>query len=140
MRTPAPKLAARLALLALALAPAARAAAAPGEEVEVTAGVVTGLSCALAARDGGNLRKLSACPPAEAKRGLVVFDVAERRVYELARKNVRAHQLESAFGGGSIDFTGREVKVDAKTRVVTVEVSEFSITRKPKPGAFKGCL
>jgi hypothetical protein len=130
---------ARLAVL-LALAPAGRAAAAPGDEVEVTAGVVTGLRCALAARDGGSLRGLSSCPPAEARNGLVVFDVAEKRVYALARKKVHAHQLESAFGGGSIDFTGREVKVDEKTRVVTVEVSEFSITRKPKRGAFKGCL
>jgi hypothetical protein len=140
------KLATRLSVLA-ALALASRAGAAPGDEVEVTAGVVTGLRCALEARDGGNLRKLNSCPPAEAAKGLVVFDVAERRVYALARKKVRAdqvlvraHQLESAFGGGSIDFVGREAKADARTRVVTVEVSEFSIARKPKPGAFKGCL
>jgi hypothetical protein len=133
------------ALAALALA--SRAAAAPGDEVEVTAGVVTGLRCALDARDGGSLRALTSCPPAEAAKGLVVFDVAEKRVYALATRKarpdqvlVRKHQLESAFGGGSIDFVGREAKEDARTGVVEVELSEFSVARKPKPGAFKGCL
>jgi hypothetical protein len=50
------------------------------------------------------------------------------------------YQLESAFGGGSIDFTGKAVKVDPKSDIATVEVTEFSITKKPKAGAFKGCL
>ncbi len=124
------------AALAAALPPPVRAA----DEVEVTAGVVTGLSCALEAREKGNLRLLSACPPAEARSGLVVFDVAEKRIYALSRKKVRQSQLESAYGGGSIDFTGTEVRTDPRTGVVTVDVSEFSVTRKPKPGAFKGCL
>jgi hypothetical protein len=48
--------------------------------------------------------------------------------------------LESAYGGGSIDFTGKTVKLDPKTAIATVDVAEFSITKKPKPGAFKGCL
>jgi hypothetical protein len=30
--------------------------------------------------------------------------------------------------------------VDPKSEVATVEVAEFSITPRPKPGAFKGCL
>ncbi|HSB21440.1 MAG TPA: hypothetical protein VLD85_15630 [Anaeromyxobacteraceae bacterium] len=127
-----------IALMALAWAGLARAA--PGEEVEVTAGVVTGLSCALQARAKGELRLLSSCPPAESRKGLVIFDVAERRIYRLSPKKVARYQLESAYGGGSIDFTGRSVKVDAKTDIATVDVAEFSITRKPKPGAFKGCL
>jgi len=112
----------------------------PGEEVEVTAGVVTGLDCALQARAKGELRLLTACPPAQAAQGLVVFDVAERRIYRIADKTVRRYQLESAFGGGSIDFTGKAVKVDAAKDITTVEVAEFSIARRPKPGAFKGCL
>jgi hypothetical protein len=125
-----------LAALTFAVPPPARA----GQEVEVTAGVVTGLSCALEAREKGNLRLLSACPPAEAQKGLVVFDVAEKRIYSLSSKKVRRSQLESAYGGGSIDFAGTEVKTDPKTQVVTVDVTEFSVTKKPKPGAFKGCL
>jgi hypothetical protein len=131
----------RLALLLplLALATPAHATGL-GEEVEVTSGVVTGLSCALAARAKGDLRLLTACPPAEAGKELVVFDVAERRIYRIADKKVHRYQLESAFGGGSIDFTGKAVKLDAAQDIATVEVGEFSVAKKPKAGAFKGCL
>lgn len=124
-----------LAVLAVAAVGSARA-----EEVEVTAGVVTGLACALEARESGNLRLLSSCPPAEAAKGLVVYDVAEERIYRISPKKVFRWQLEQAFGGGSIDFTGEAVKVDPKNEVATVVVAEFSITPRPKPGAFKGCL
>ncbi len=127
-------------VVALAAALAAPAWAAPGEEVEVTAGVVTGLSCALQAREKGELKGLTACPPAEGAKEMVVFDVAEKRIYRIAGKKVFQYQLESAFGGGSIDFTGKTVKVDPKTDIATVEVTEFSISKKPKPGSFKGCL
>lgn len=128
-----------LAAVLLALAAPARATDV-GEEVEVTAGVVTGLDCALRARAKGELKLLTSCPPAEAMKELVVFDVAERAIYRIAAKVVRRSALEGAFGGGSIDFTGKAVKVDAKQEIATIEVSEFSITRKPKAGAFKGCL
>ena len=124
-----------LVLLAAAAAGAARA-----EEIEVTAGVVTGLDCALAARAKGDLRLLSSCPPGEAAKGLVVYDVAEKRIYRISPKKVFRWELERAFGGGSIDFTGETVKVDRESEVTTVEVAEFSITPRPKPGAFKGCL
>ncbi len=129
-----------LAALALAVAGATRAAEGVGEDVEVTSGVVTGTSCALEARDKGELRVLTSCPPAEARKGMVVFDVAEKRIYRLSEKKVFRFMLESAYGGGSIDFTGKTVKVDPKTAIATVDVSDFSITKKPKPGAFKGCL
>jgi hypothetical protein len=109
------------------------------EDVDVTAGVVTGLDCALAAREKGDLRRLTSCPPAQAAKGIVVFDVAERRIYRIGGTKVFRYQLESAFGGGSIDFAGKVTSVDAR-EVATVEVAEFSITKKPKPGAFKGCL
>ena len=123
----------------MALATAARAAEV-GEEVQVTSGVVTGLACALQARAKGDLKVLTACPPAQAQQEVVVYDVAEQQIFRIAAKVVRRHQLESAFGGGSIDFTGKAVKVDAKQDIATVEVKEFSITKKPKAGAFKGCL
>jgi hypothetical protein len=131
----------RIAAAALILAAAgAGRADLPGEEVEVTAGVVTGTSCALRAREKGELRLLTSCPPAEAAKGMVVFDVAEKRIYRIAEKKVLRYQLESAFGGGSIDFTGKTVKVDPKSDIATVEVAEYSITKKPKAGSFKGCL
>jgi len=127
------------AVAALALAGAARGAE-PGEEVEVTSGVVTGLSCALRARAKGELRHLTSCPPAEAAVEMVVFDVAEKRIFRISAKKVFRWQLESAFGGGSIDFTGKSVSVDGAQDIATVDVAEFSVARKPKPGAFKGCL
>lgn len=127
--------------LVLALAAAAFAARAePGEEVEVTSGVVTGLRCALEARERGDLRPLTTCPPAEARRELVVYDVAEQRIFRISRKKVFRHELEGAFGGGSIDFSGVTTRIEPKTEVATVDVAEYSVTRKPKPGAFKGCL
>ena len=131
MKTVAALLAAALALPVLA--------APTGEDVEVTAGVVTGLKCALAARSSGGLKALTSCPPAEAARELVVFDVAEKRIFRIGEKKVFRYQLESAFGGGSIDFSGKAVAVDAN-EVATVEVAEYSIAKKPKAGAFKGCL
>jgi len=135
------KLATFLTTCAVAAAlPGGGARAAPGDEVEVTAGVVTGLSCAMTAREKGNLAVLNACPPAEAGKGMVVFDVAEKRIYRLSPKKVFLYQLESAYGGGSIDFTGKEVKVDPRTDVALVDVEEFSVSPKPKAGAFKGCL
>ncbi len=133
------RLALAAALLLLAAPPPVRATDL-GEEVEVTAGVVTGLSCALQARAKGELKVLTSCPPAEAGKELVVYDVAERRIYRIAEKKVHHWQLESAFGGGSIDFTGKAVRIDQKQDIATVEVAEFSIARKPKAGAFKGCL
>ena len=130
----------RTLIAAAALAAAGAARAAPGEEVEVTSGVVTGLSCALRAREVGDLRHLTSCPPAEASKDLVVYDVAEKRIYRISAKKVYRWQLESAVGGGSIDFSGTAVSVDPVKDVATVDVTEFSITKKPKPGAFKGCL
>ncbi len=130
----------KVTLAALTLLAAAAASPAGAEEVEVTAGVVTGLDCALAARTKGDLKLLSSCPPAEAKKGLVIFDVAEKRIYRLSEKKVHRWQLERAFGGGSIDFSGETTRVDPKTEIATVSVAEYSITPKPKPGAFKGCL
>jgi hypothetical protein len=124
-----------VALTALLAGTSARAA----EDVDVTAGVVTGLDCAVAAREKGDLRRLTSCPPAEARKGIVVFDVAEKRIYRIGGKKVFQYQLESAFGGGSIDFAGKVTAVD-RAQVATVEVTEFSITKKPRPGAFKGCL
>lgn len=128
-------------VLLLAAALAFPVLAAPtGEAVEVTSGVVTGLKCALDARATGGLKALTSCPPAEAAKEMVVFDVAEKRIYRIGDKKVFRYQLESAFGGGSIDFEGTTVQVDEKNDIATVEVAQFSVTKKPKAGAFKGCL
>jgi hypothetical protein len=111
-----------------------------GDTVEITAGSVTGLGCAVEAQRSNRLELLAACALAEAQNEIVVFDVAERTIYRLAKKKVPRYELERAYGGGSIDLSGKVVAVDPKSGIATVEVAEYSITRKPKPGAFKGCL
>lgn len=128
-----------LALLVVGAALPALAAA-PGEEVELSSATVTALSCAQKAVETGKLDILTSCPLEETQKGLVVVDVAEMQIYRLAAKTVRLSDLERAFGGGSIDFTGVVKAVDKKDGIPVVEVSEFRITPKPKPGAFKGCL
>ncbi len=117
----------------------ASAFAGEGEEVELSSAPVTALSCARKAVETGKLDLLTACPLEETKTGLVVFDVAEMAYYRLDKK-VRTSDLERAFGGGSVDVTGKVKRVDAKDKVTVVEVSELRVTPKPKPGAFKGCL
>ncbi len=111
-----------------------------GEEVDISAASITALPCALLAKESGDLTVLGSCPTFEVARGIVAFDVAEQQIYRIAPKRVHRYQLEKAFGGGSMDFVGKVVAIDPATGIATVEVEEFSITPKPKPGAFKGCL
>ncbi len=111
-----------------------------GEEVEITAGAVTGLSCAVDARKSNDLTKLSSCPLEEARKEIVVFDVAEKQIYRISKKRVFRYELEKAFGGGSVDFTGKVSRIEKKSEIATVDVDEYSVTPKPKPGSFKGCL
>ena len=126
-----------LALLVLGFS---AAAAEPGEEVELSSAPVTALACAQRAIETGKLENVTACPYEETLKGLVVFDVAEMAFYRLEKKSIRTSELERAFGGGSIDLTGKVKGVDKKDKVATVVVTEFRVTPKPKPGAFKGCL
>lgn len=109
-----------------------------GEEVDVTAGAVTALSCALLARDHNKLEAITGCPLAEASKEIVVYDVADKQIYRVSKKAVFRYELEKAFGGGSLDFSG--VVKSVQKGIATVDVEEYSVTPKPKPGAFKGCL
>jgi hypothetical protein len=145
-----------LAILTGALVVAAPTVAVePKDDVDVTAGAVTALSCAQQALSTGDLSLLgSACPMSEVKSGLVIVDVAEQQIYipsppkkKAAKasapspetKQIAQHQLESAFGGGSIDLTGVVVSVD-KAGVAVVAVTDFTVNKKKKAGSFKGCL
>lgn len=129
-----------LGVMIAALWAAPAAAQDKGDDVEITSGSVTGLSCALEAQKTGHLELLAACPLREATKEIVVFDVAERVIYRLGPAKVARYELEMAYGGGSIDLEGTVVKVDKRTGVVTVKVDEYSVTKKPKAGGFKGCL
>jgi hypothetical protein len=115
-------------------------AAEPGEEVELSSAPVTALSCAQKAVETGKLDLITACPLEETLKGLVVFDVAEMTFYRLDKKGMRTSELERAYGGGSVDITGKVKSLDKKDKVALVEVTEYRVTPKPKPGAFKGCL
>ena len=109
-----------------------------GEDVEVTSGVVTALSCAKEAREKKDLSLLISCPLSEIKTGLVVYDVAEEQIYRISDKAVYLYELEGAFGGGSIDFEGVVAKV--KGGIAVIDVEDYEVTPKPKAGSFKGCL
>jgi hypothetical protein len=127
------------AALALLCCGAAQAAD-PGDEVELSSAPVTAASCAQRAVETGKLSLLSACPLDQVKTGLVVFDVAEMAFYRLDPRSVRLSDLERAYGGGSVDVTGKVVRVEGTENVGVVQVSELRVTPKPKAGAFKGCL
>jgi hypothetical protein len=127
-----------LGLVGVLAAPLAAFAADVGDDVDITSGIVTTLPSAMAAQKSGKLTDLAAYRMADTAQGLVVFDVAEKTIYRLAPKKVHRYELESAFGGGSIDFSGTVVAVNSG--IPEVEVKDYSVNRRPKPGAFKGCL
>ncbi len=109
-----------------------------GEEVEVTSGAITALTCAMEAKQKGSLEPLSQCPMSETLSGFAIYDVAMKEIYVLSPAKVARYELERAFGGGRIDLVGTVAK-DADG-VPVLDVSEYSISARPKPGAFKGCL
>ncbi len=107
-------------------------------EVELYSAVITAKSCAEKAEETGNFELLSSCPPVEAaKSGYVVFDVAEGEYYYIKLGEIYQYELDEGFGG-SMDITG--VIVGEKDGIPVIEPEEYSITPKPKPGFFKGCL
>jgi|GEM_PF-916081 len=108
------------------------------DEVEVYSGQITALSCAIEALETDKLVYVTSCPMSEMAKGLVVYDVTEHQIFEISKKAVHRYELEKAAGGGSIDFEGTVVKV--KGQVAVVDVEDYSITERPKAGAFKGCL
>lgn len=109
-----------------------------GDEVEVSSAPVTALSCARIAQETGKLDVLNSCAMGEAVNGFAVVDVAEKVAYRFSEKNIHRYELEKAYGGGSIDFTG--VVVGEKDGMPLVDVKEFTVNPKPKAGGFKGCL
>lgn len=127
-----------IALIAVAASPAL--AVDPGEEVELSSATVTAITCAQKAASTGKLDNLTACPLEETRKGLVIFDVADKQIYRLSDKTIRTSELERAVGGGSLDVTGVVKTIDKKDGIPLVEVKEYRVVPKPKPGAFKGCL
>lgn len=112
----------------------------PGEEVELSSAPVTALSCAQKAVETGKLELITSCPMEETKKGLVVVDVAEKQIYRVSKKTVRRSDLDRAFAQGALDLSGVVKSTDKKDGIPEVEVKEYRVTPRPKPGAFKGCL
>jgi hypothetical protein len=107
-------------------------------EVELYSAVITAKSCAEKAEETGNFEILASCPPVEAaKTGYVIFDVSEGEYYYVKLGKIYQYELDEGFGG-SIDITG--VIVGEKDGIPVIEPEEYTITPKPKPGFFKGCL
>ncbi len=113
-------------------------AADTGEEIEVTSGAITALTCAIDAKTKGSLDPISFCPMHETVSGMAVYDVAMKDIYLLSSSSVAQYELERAFGGGRIDLVG--TVREASDGIAVLDVSEYTITARPKPGAFKGCL
>ncbi len=109
-----------------------------GEEVEVSSGAITALSCAMEAQRTGKLDPISNCSMSDTVAGLAVYDLALKDIYLLSPSSVHLYELERAFGGGRIDFVGTVLKQSDGIDVVSL--SEYSISPRPKAGAFKGCL
>ncbi|EDP74039.1 hypothetical protein [Hydrogenivirga sp. 128-5-R1-1] len=120
-------------------------------EVDLTSAVITALSCAKQAEESGEFAVLSSCPPHAAFEGIpadkiytaapkiVIFDVTEGEFY-LVQPNEYLTYSDLLEGfGGSLDGTG--VVVGEKDGIPVLKFEEeVSITPKPKPGFFKGCL
>lgn len=112
----------------------------PGEEVELSSAPVTALSCAQKAMETGKLDLITSCPMEETKKGLVVVDVSEKQIYRLSKKTVRRSDLDRAFAQGALDLSGVVKSTDKKDGIPEVEVKEYRVTPRPRPGSFKGCL
>ena len=107
-------------------------------DVELYSAVLTAKSCAQRIADTGDLGIAISCSPIEgARTGFAIYDPVEEQVYVVDPAAIYTFELEHGFGG-SIDILG-EIKgtVDGLPMIVP---EEYSISPKPTPGAFKGCL
>jgi|GEM_PF-5085401 len=107
-------------------------------EVDIYSAVITARSCAEKMMDTGDLTLGAACSPTESARtGFAIYDPVEEQVYLIDAASIHTFELEHGFGG-SMDVYG-EVKGTLEGLPVIVP-EDMTISPKPKPGAFKGCL
>ncbi len=106
--------------------------------VEMYSAVITARSCAQEMMDTGDLTLAARCSPIEgARTGFAIFDPVEAQVYLIEASAIAMFELEHGFGG-SIDLSG-DVK-GTLDGIPVVQPEDYTISPKPKPGAFKGCL
>jgi hypothetical protein len=107
-------------------------------EVDIYSAVITARSCAEQMMDTGDLTLGSKCSPLESARtGFAIFDPVEGQAYLIDAASVHTFELEHGFGG-SMDVYGEVKGTLDGLPVITPE--DMTISPKPKPGAFKGCL
>ena len=108
------------------------------EEVDLYSAVIPATSCAHRIADTGDLGVISACSPMEAARsGFAIYDPVEGQVYTIDSSAIYQFELEHGVGG-SIDIYG--LVKGARDGTPVIQPEEYSISPKPKPDAFKGCL
>jgi hypothetical protein len=130
---------ANLSMPHVAKAPSGPMGAWDGEsEVDIYSAVITARSCAEKMMDTGDLTIHSSCSPLESARtGFAIYDPMEEQVYLLDASVLHTFELEHGFGG-SMDVYGQVKGTLDGLPVITPE--DYTISPKPKPGAFKGCL
>lgn len=107
-------------------------------DVDIYSAVITARSCAEKMMRTGDLTLGSKCSPLEgAKTGFAIYDPVEEQAYLIDAASIHTFELEHGFGG-SMDVYGEVKGTLDGLPVITPE--DLSISPKPKPGAFKGCL
>ncbi|MCA9545652.1 MAG: hypothetical protein KC613_14705 [Myxococcales bacterium] len=107
-------------------------------EVELYSTVITAVACAKQLAEESDPDILKRCSPLDAARsGFAIYDPAEQELYLLDPKSFHQFELERGFGG-SMDITGKII--GARDELPVLKSEDYTITPKPPPGAFKGCL
>lgn len=107
-------------------------------EVELYSTVITAIDCARRMEEEEDPAELTKCSPLDAARsGFAIYDPAEEELYLLDPESFHQFELEHGFAG-SMDISGSIVGTRGDLPVLKPD--DYSITPKPPPGAFKGCL
>ncbi len=108
------------------------------DEVELYSAAVTAYPCAAKAAKKGKATIADGCSPMSTlTHGFALLDPSEKKVYLVKKGAIYGFEMEHGFGG-RMDISG--TVVGTKAGLPVIEPESYSITPKPKPGAFKGCL
>ncbi len=108
------------------------------DEVELFSAAVTAYSCASRATASKDMKLLGRCSPMDTiSHGFALVDTQDNKPYLLKEGSVYTFELEGGYGG-TMDVSGSII--GTRGGVPVIEPEEYSVTPRPKPGAFKGCL
>lgn len=107
-------------------------------ELEVYSAVITAVDCAKRMEEEDDPEVLHRCSPLDAARsGFAIYDPAEEELYLLDPAAFHHFELEEGFAG-SMDISG--TIIGTRHELPVLQAEDYTITPKPPPGAFKGCL